>query len=118
MSTGHRACQCLWGKGQVKRYVLKYLLKVATEVDERTGSGKLFQRAGVQELNYLFPALVLTLGEDKVIPLFIYITYDMLLNVRVIKCRVTSVGAALFTKFSSCFCFLSYQALAKTLKTK
>ena len=40
-----------------------------TEVDERTESGKLFQREGAQELNDLFPALVLTLGTDKVIPL-------------------------------------------------
>ena len=43
---------------------------MATEVDERTDSGKLFQREGAQELNDLFPALVLTLGTDKVIPLF------------------------------------------------
>ena len=41
-----------------------------TEVDERTDSGKLFQREGAHELNYLFPALVLTLGTDKMIPLF------------------------------------------------
>ena len=38
-------------------------------MDERTDSGKLFQREGSQELNDL-PALVLTLGTDKVIPLF------------------------------------------------
>ena len=42
---------------------------MATNVDERTDSGKLFQREGAQELNDLFPALVLTLGADKVIPL-------------------------------------------------
>ena len=41
-----------------------------TEVNERTGGGKLFQREGAQELKDLFPALVLTLGTDKVIPLF------------------------------------------------
>ena len=39
-------------------------------MDERTDSGKLFQREGAQELNDPFPALVLTLGTDKVIPLF------------------------------------------------
>ena len=60
VSTGERPGQ---------KYVLRHFLKVATEVDERTDSGKLFQREGVQELNYLFPALVLTLGTDKVIPL-------------------------------------------------
>ena len=43
---------------------------VKTEVDERTDSGNLFQREGAQELNDLFPALVLTLGTDKVIHLF------------------------------------------------
>ena len=32
--------------------------------------GKLFQRGGAQKLNNLFPALVLTLGTDKKIPLF------------------------------------------------
>ena len=36
-------------------------------MDERTDSGKLFQREREQELNDLFPALVLTLGTDKVI---------------------------------------------------
>ena len=32
---------------------------MATEVDESTDSGKLFQREGAQELNNLFQALVL-----------------------------------------------------------
>ena len=58
------------GKARSKRYVLRHFLQVETEVDERTDSGKLFQREGVQELNDLFPALFLTLGTDKVIPLF------------------------------------------------
>ena len=39
-------------------------------MDEWSDSGKLFQREGAQELNDLFPELVLTLGTDKVIPLF------------------------------------------------
>ena len=39
-------------------------------MDERTDGGKVFQREGVQEQNDLFPALVSTLGKDKVIPLF------------------------------------------------
>ena len=50
------------GKARSKTYVLKHFLKVATEVDERTDSGKLFQTEGAQELNDLFPAVVLTLG--------------------------------------------------------
>ena len=58
------------GKARSKRYVLRHFLKMETEVDERTDSGKLFQREGAQELNYLFPASVLTLETDKVIPLF------------------------------------------------
>ena len=58
------------GKARSKRYIFRQFLKMETEVDERTNSGKLFQREGAQELNYLFPALVLTLGTDKVIPLF------------------------------------------------
>ena len=58
------------GKAKSKRYVLRHFLKAETGVDERTDSGKLFQREGAQELNDLFPALVLTIGTDKVIPLF------------------------------------------------
>ena len=57
------------GKAWSRRYVLRHFLKVATEVDNWTNSGKLFQREGAQELNDLFPALALTLGTDKVIPL-------------------------------------------------
>ena len=68
---------CVYGgKGQVKRYVLRHFLNVETEVDERTDSGQLFQREGAQELKDLFPALVLTLGTDKVIPLFDHSEYD------------------------------------------
>ena len=58
------------GKARSKRYVLKHFLKVATKVDERTDSSKLFQGGGAQELNDLPLALVLTLGTNKVIPLF------------------------------------------------
>ena len=58
------------GKARSKRYGLRHFLKVATEVDERTASTMLFQREGAQELNDLFPALVLTLVTDKVIPIF------------------------------------------------
>ena len=43
---------------------------MTAEVEERTDSGKLFQREVAQEANDIFPALVLTLGTDKVIPLF------------------------------------------------
>ena len=58
------------GKTRSKRYVLRHFLKVETKVDERTDSSKVFQREGALELNDLFPALVSTLGTDKVIPLF------------------------------------------------
>ena len=54
----------------MKRYVLRRLLKVATEVAERTDSGRLFQREGTHELEALAPVLVLILGMDRVIPLF------------------------------------------------
>ena len=62
MSTG--------GKAKSKQYVLRRLLKVATEVAERTDSGRLFQRQGAHELKALAPVLVLILGMDRVIPLF------------------------------------------------
>ena len=60
------------GEGQVEKVlkVLRRLLKVATEVAERTDSGRLFQREGAQELKALAPVLVLILGMDRVIPLF------------------------------------------------
>ena len=54
----------------MKTQVKKIYLDTLTEVDEWTDSGKLFQREGAQELNDLFPALVLTLGTDKMTPLF------------------------------------------------
>ena len=58
------------GERPSQKDVLRHFLKVETELDERTDSGKLFQSEGAQELNDLFPALVLTPGTDKVIPLF------------------------------------------------
>ena len=54
----------------MKRYVLRRLLKVATEVAERTNSGRLFQREGAHELKGLAPVLAWILGMDRVIPLF------------------------------------------------
>ena len=54
----------------MKRYVLRRLLKVATEVAERTDSERLFQREGAHELKALAPVLVFILGMDRVIPLF------------------------------------------------
>ena len=36
---------------------------------ERTDSGRLFQREGVQDLKALAPVLVLIVGMDRVIPL-------------------------------------------------
>ena len=57
------------GEKSGQKDVLRHFLKVETQVDERT-SAKLFQREGAQELNDIFPALGLTRGTDKVIPLF------------------------------------------------
>ena len=47
-------------KAKSKRYVLRPILTVATEVAERTDSGRLFQREGAHELKALAPVLVLT----------------------------------------------------------
>ena len=57
-------------KAKSKRYVLRRLLKVTTEVAERTYSGRLLQREGAHELKALASVLVLNLGMDRVIPLF------------------------------------------------
>ena len=43
---------------------------VATELAERTDSGRLFQRDGAQEWKALAPVLVLTLGTDKPLSFF------------------------------------------------
>ena len=58
------------GKAKSKRCVFRYFLKVATELAERTDSGRLFQRDGAQEWKALAPVLVLTLGTDKLLSLF------------------------------------------------
>ena len=58
------------GKAKSKRYVLRRLLEMASEVAERTDSGRLFQREGAHELKALAPMLVLILGTDRVISLF------------------------------------------------
>ena len=50
----------------MKRYVLRRLLKVATEVAERTDSGRLLQREEAHELKALAPVLVLILGMASV----------------------------------------------------
>ena len=47
------------GRRPSQKDVLRRLLIVATEVAERTDSGRLFQREGVQDLNALEPLLVL-----------------------------------------------------------
>ena len=54
----------------MKRYVLRRLLEVSTEVAKWTDSERLFQRERAQELKALAPVLVLILGSDRVIPLF------------------------------------------------
>ena len=58
------------GEAKSKRYVCRYFLKVATEVAERTDSGRLFQGDGVQECKALEPVLVLALGTDQLLSLF------------------------------------------------
>ena len=58
------------GKAKSKRCVFRCFLKVATEIAERTDSGRLFQRDGVQEWKALAPVLVLTLGTDRLWTLF------------------------------------------------
>ena len=65
-STGRWAHRCLREKAKSKRYVLKSLLKVATEVAERTDSGRLFQSEGAHEMKALAPVLVFILGTDRV----------------------------------------------------
>ena len=58
------------GGGQVEKVCFETFSKVTTEVAERTDSGRLFQREGVQELKVLAPVCALILGMDRVIPLF------------------------------------------------
>ena len=58
------------GKVKSKRCIFTYFLKVATELAERTDSGRLFQRDGAQEWKALAPVLVLTQGTDKLLSLF------------------------------------------------
>ena len=58
------------GKAKSKRCVFRYFLKVATELAERTDSGRMFQRDGAQEWIALAPVLVLTLETDKLLSLF------------------------------------------------
>ena len=55
------------GMAKSKRCIF---LKVATELEERTDSGSLFQREEAQEWKALAPVLVLTLGTDKLLSLF------------------------------------------------
>ena len=58
-------CWCLRGKGQVKRCVFRFYLKVASEMAGWTDCSRLFQRDGVQEWKALAPVLVLILGTDR-----------------------------------------------------
>ena len=73
---GHQVCWCLWGKAKSERCALRYFLKVATEVVERTDSGRLFQRERVQEGHALAPASVLILETSRVVPLFAFREWD------------------------------------------
>ena len=58
------------GKAKSNKCVFRYFLKAATELAERTDSGRLFQREGAQEWKALVPVLVFTLGTDKLLSLF------------------------------------------------
>ena len=58
------------GEAKSKRYILRCLLKVATEVAKRTDSERLFQKEAAHELKALAPVMVLILGMDRVISLF------------------------------------------------
>ena len=53
------------GKAKSERCVFRCFLKVATEMAERTDSGRLFQRDGAQEWKALEPVLVLILATDR-----------------------------------------------------
>ena len=53
------------GKAKSKKCVFRYLLKVVTELAERTDSGRLFQRDGAQEWKALAPVLVFTLKTQQ-----------------------------------------------------
>ena len=57
-------------KSKSNRSVLRYFLKVATEMAERTDSSRLFQWDGSCKWKALLPVLTLTLRADRVIPLF------------------------------------------------
>ena len=57
-------------EGQIEKVCFETSSKAATEVAELTGSGRLFQREGAQELKALAPVMVLILGKDRMIPLF------------------------------------------------
>ena len=58
------------GKAKSKRCVFRRLLKDAVEGADRTKRGRLFHRVAPQERKALAPVLVLTLGTEKLIPLF------------------------------------------------
>ena len=68
-STGHRVWQRLWGKA-IKEMYLEMFFEGTTEMAEWTDSGRLFQRDDTQEWKALAPELVLTLGTDRLTPLF------------------------------------------------
>ena len=58
------------GGAKSKRCVFRCLLKDAVEGADQTERGSLFHRVGPQERKALAPVLVLTLGTEKLIPLF------------------------------------------------
>ena len=58
------------GKAKSKRYVFRRLFKNAVEGADRTKRRSLFHRVGPQQRKALSPVLVLTLGTEKLIPLF------------------------------------------------
>ena len=58
------------GKAKSKRCVFRRLLKDAVEGADWTKRRSLFHKLGPQERKALAPVLVLTLGTEKLIPLF------------------------------------------------
>ena len=80
------------GMAKSKRCVFRYVLKVATELDEWTGSGRVFERDGIQEWKALAPVLVWTLGTDKLLSLFDLSEWEYGPRLPVARIRATSAN--------------------------
>ena len=58
------------GKAKSKRYVVRRLLRVTVGGADRTKRGSLFSRVRLHERKALAPVLLLTLGTERLMPLF------------------------------------------------